>query len=121
MEKIYKTITFFYLTMMILTTAFASSAIHKDNNQPESETIKEEKDIKVVMESAVTLTEKVMRIVEIEDGVKIMFGISAGVYRLKSSNENFKVLLNKLKESKKSGSELKITANSTSLEILNAE
>ena len=106
---------------MILTTAFASSAIHKESNQSQVETIEEEKDIKVVMKSLVTLNEKVMKIVEIEDGVKIMFGISAGVYRLKSSNENFKVLLNKLKESKKLGSELKITANSTSLEILNAE
>lgn len=121
MKKIYKTITLFYLSMMIISNAFASNAIHKENNQGQVKTTKEEKDIKVVMESSVTLNEKVVRIVEIEEGVKIMFGISAGVYRLKSSNKNFKVILSKLKESKESGSELKITANSTSLEILNAE
>lgn len=121
MKRTFKIINIIHFSMIILTTAFGSSDINKTINEPRVETMKKENNIEVVEELSVNLHEKVMRIVETEDGVKIMFGISAGVYRLKSSNENFKILLEKLKESKKAGTELKITANSTSLEILNAE
>jgi hypothetical protein len=68
-------------------------------------------------ESKVQFEDVVMRMVDIEDGQKIMFKKHAGIYYLKKNVKDYEVMKATLESGRKSSSKVKVEANASTLEI----
>ena len=72
----------------------------------------------VATELSVTIEDIVHKVEKIEDGHRVLFKKHSGMYYLKSSSENYEIILEALKTSKRKNGKISLKADGNTLEVL---